>query len=103
MVELAVRIDKLIKTIKGIWGKLESAFNCFKIIVEEIIKIIGYSTSLWDAILSVFGKGLTNLYISDWFRDYFHSPSREMDLESLLSFLIVYYCCRYLWSLWKIP
>jgi hypothetical protein len=65
MVELAVRIDKLIKTIKGIWGKLESAFNCFKIIVEEIIKIIGYSTSLWDAILSVFGKGLTNLYISD--------------------------------------
>jgi hypothetical protein len=26
-----------------------------------------------------------------------------MDLESLLSFLIVYYCCRYLWSLWKIP
>jgi len=56
MVELAVRIDKLIKTIKGIWGKLESAFNCFKIIVEEIIKIIGYSTSLWDAILSVFGK-----------------------------------------------
>jgi hypothetical protein len=26
-----------------------------------------------------------------------------MDLESLLSFLIVYYYCRYLWSLWKIP
>jgi|NOAtaT_7_FD_contig_91_562428_length_830_multi_2_in_0_out_0_2 phage-related protein len=56
MVELAVRIDKLIKSIKKIWENFKSAFNCFKIIIEEIIKIIGYSTSLWDAILSVFGK-----------------------------------------------
>jgi phage-related protein len=56
MVELAVRIDKLIKSIEKIWENFKSAFNCFKIIIEEIIKIIGYSTSLWDAILSVFGK-----------------------------------------------
>jgi hypothetical protein len=61
MIELAKRIDKLFNTVKGIWGKLESAFNCFKLIIEEIIKLIGYSTSLWDSILNVFGKGFVNL------------------------------------------